>query len=359
MAKTADYGIGEFTFPRGWLMVAASDKLGPRPIEAQFCGHDVVLYRGESGRAVMLDAYCPHMGAHLAVGGSGATAHHGAHVVGDCIRCPNHGWRFGPDGRCVDIPYAPIAIPAGMGVRAWQVQEWAGCVFAWHDSEAGAPTYDLPALPQWHDPRWMRWQISAVPEMAVHPIELAEHGVDKIHNANVHGHDRLVGHRVTFDGHRACTESTSVMMTPDGETPPFTVASHYTGPALLLAHADGERPAIFFFAHTPTTDGKLIGFHGSMMRAAGAAPDDADREAHAMMAEISLAQFEQDMEIFRRKRPTLSVVQIPGDGPFRRYRQWYAQFYMPRAQTAAIQAAADGVIETGGVVDAPWLAQPA
>ena len=74
MAKTADYGIGEFTFPRGWLMVAASDKLGPRPIEAQFCGHDVVLYRGESGRAVMLDAYCPHMGAHLAVGGSGATA---------------------------------------------------------------------------------------------------------------------------------------------------------------------------------------------------------------------------------------------------------------------------------------------
>src|SRR3546814_20490407 len=61
------------------------------------------------------------------------------------------------------------------------------------------------------------------------------------------------------------------------------------------------------------------------------------------------------MEIFKRKRPTLKVVQVPGDGPFRRYRQWYSHFYMPRAQTQAIQAGANGVIETDGDYDAPGI----
>lgn len=354
MATSRDYGLGEFDYPRGWMMVTAADRLSATPIEARVFGEDVVLYRGASGRPVMLDAYCPHMGAHLAVGPTGATALHCVQTEGDSIRCPNHGWKFGPDGQCTEIPYSRITIPKAMRIRSWQVQEWAGCIFAWHDPEGGAPTYELPALPEWADPRWMRWTIAEVPEMAVHQLELAEHGVDKIHNANVHGHDRLVGHRVTFDGHRAQTDSTSVMMADGAESAPFMVSSRYTGPALLLAYSDGPRPLIFFFAHTPTEDGKVCGFHGTMMRALGNAPDEEDDRAHAEIAAISLYQFNQDMEIFKRKRPTLKVVQIPGDGPFRRYRQWYSQFYAPRARTEAIQAAANGVIETEGGHDAPW-----
>src|SRR3546814_4056954 len=80
MAKTAEYGIGDFTYPRGWLMVAASVSVTTIPSEARFFGEDVVLYRGASGRPVMLEAYCPHMGAHLAVGASGAMALHGVQV---------------------------------------------------------------------------------------------------------------------------------------------------------------------------------------------------------------------------------------------------------------------------------------
>ena len=56
------------------------------------------MFRGEDGKAYVLDAYCPHLGANLAVGGQ---------VVGNCIECPFHGWRFnGNDGKCVKIPYA-------------------------------------------------------------------------------------------------------------------------------------------------------------------------------------------------------------------------------------------------------------
>jgi hypothetical protein len=55
--------------------------------------------------------------------------------------------------------------------------------------------------------------------------------------------------------------------------------------------------------------------------------------------------------------PTYALpAQTPGDGPFRQYRLWYSQFYAPRSRTAAIQQAADAVIDTNEPFDAPWIA---
>lgn len=61
-------------------------------------GEQVAVFRGTEGKAYVVDAYCPHLGANLAVGGR---------VVGQSIECPFHGWQFrGEDGKCVRIPYA-------------------------------------------------------------------------------------------------------------------------------------------------------------------------------------------------------------------------------------------------------------
>lgn len=58
----------------------------------------MAVFRGQDGEDYVVDAYCPHLGANLAVGGR---------VVGNCIECPFHGWQFrGNDGKCVKIPYA-------------------------------------------------------------------------------------------------------------------------------------------------------------------------------------------------------------------------------------------------------------
>ena len=46
---------------------------------------DQVLYRGEDGKAVVLDGYCPHLGAHLGIGGV---------VRNNGIVCPFHGSVF-------------------------------------------------------------------------------------------------------------------------------------------------------------------------------------------------------------------------------------------------------------------------
>ena len=61
-------------------------------------GQQLAVFRDEKGESHVLDAYCPHMGANIAVGGR---------VVGDCLECPFHGWQFrGADGKVTKIPYA-------------------------------------------------------------------------------------------------------------------------------------------------------------------------------------------------------------------------------------------------------------
>ena len=60
-------------------------------------GYKFCVYRGEDNQAFVIDAYCPHMGADLSAGGK---------IIGNCIECPFHGWRFdGKTGKCTQIPY--------------------------------------------------------------------------------------------------------------------------------------------------------------------------------------------------------------------------------------------------------------
>jgi len=85
----------------------------------------------------VLDAFCPHLGANLGVGGK---------VVGDCIECPFHGWQYSGDtGKCTNIPYSKT-IPEVAKTRSWPVRELNDCIFLWHDVDANPPTYELPAF---------------------------------------------------------------------------------------------------------------------------------------------------------------------------------------------------------------------
>src|SRR5262249_44680373 len=63
-----------FPFPRypdGWFQVAYADELAPGDVvPLRYFGRDLVLYRTQDGAPHVLDAHCPHMGAHLGYGGS-------------------------------------------------------------------------------------------------------------------------------------------------------------------------------------------------------------------------------------------------------------------------------------------------
>ena len=67
-------------------------------VNVYFVGLNLAVFRDDNGNAYILDAYCPHLGANIAIGG---------HVIGDCLECPFHGWQFrGSDGKVMKIPYS-------------------------------------------------------------------------------------------------------------------------------------------------------------------------------------------------------------------------------------------------------------
>src|ERR1044072_6181480 len=85
--------------PYGWYAVLRSVELRAGEIVSlHYFGQALIAFRGADGRPGVRDAHCPHYGAHLGTGGK---------VVEGTVECPFHGWRFGPDGRCVLAPFAP------------------------------------------------------------------------------------------------------------------------------------------------------------------------------------------------------------------------------------------------------------
>ena len=119
-----------------WYPVARSEELPEKEIVGQeFLDGRVILYRDSAGRARVMSAYCPHMGADLARG----------EVLGDEVRCAFHHWQYGPDGACTKIPSLGEdgKIPRKARVFSYPTEEKFGLVWAFNGSE---PLYPLPTF---------------------------------------------------------------------------------------------------------------------------------------------------------------------------------------------------------------------
>ncbi len=117
-------------YPPSWYPFCLSSDLGKKPIFRKMLGKELVAFRGESGRVTVISAYCAHLGANLA----------GGCVKGDSIECPYHGWRFGQDGACIEIP-GQEEIPKFAQQRAYPTLERHGMIFFYNGKQ---PAFDLP-----------------------------------------------------------------------------------------------------------------------------------------------------------------------------------------------------------------------
>ena len=182
-----------FPVPNGWFVVAEASALAPGDVQPLHAfGRDLVLYRAESGEPRLIDAYCPHLGAHIGAGGK---------VEGDGIRCPFHGWRYdGASGRCTDIPYLKGGrIPPGAQVRSYPVVERNRMIWAWHHLEGGPPFYEVPEAAEFGDPDWLPHELRTF-EVATCIQEMAENDADFAHFKYVHGSPSIPEGEVTVDG---------------------------------------------------------------------------------------------------------------------------------------------------------------
>jgi nitrite reductase/ring-hydroxylating ferredoxin subunit len=184
-----------FGLPDGWFAVAESADLAVGDVVAlRAFGRDLVLYRTAGGAPRVLDAHCPHLGAHLAVGGR---------VTDECIQCPFHGWRFdGSSGECVEIPYSDVKrIPPKARTRSYPTLERNGLVWAWHHSKGGDPFYDVPVVPELSgdDPDWSPAIVRGF-EIRVSAQDMAENNVDFAHFRYVHGTEAIPEDSFVVDG---------------------------------------------------------------------------------------------------------------------------------------------------------------
>ena len=76
-----------------WHPVALSSEVGQDPVSCRLGGQGWALARFSGGIAAFADA-CPHRRARLSAG----------QITDGTLQCTYHGWRFTPEGRCVDIP---------------------------------------------------------------------------------------------------------------------------------------------------------------------------------------------------------------------------------------------------------------
>ena len=159
-------------FAIGWYWVIPSADLARGGVaRATVQGREVVVWRGADGLAHVVDAYCPHMGAHLAEG----------KVEGDGLRCFFHAWKFDGRGECVDIPC--LAKPVAARVRTWPTEERYGMVWVWTGE---TPSHPLPGVPEHapDDPGDARVAGHFVKEC--HPNVMMINAIDAQHFNSVH-----------------------------------------------------------------------------------------------------------------------------------------------------------------------------
>src|SRR5260370_25690403 len=102
-------------FHQAWYAIARSGEVGNgEVIGGDFLDGRAIVYRGENGEAVVMNAFCRHLGADLSMG----------KVIGNDIRCGFHHWQYGPHGRCTKIPASEKIPKAARMVKYTTPAKW-------------------------------------------------------------------------------------------------------------------------------------------------------------------------------------------------------------------------------------------
>jgi phthalate 4,5-dioxygenase oxygenase subunit len=110
---------------RYWLPVCTSEQIPTpdcAPLMTRLLGENYVVFRDTSGRVGMLEEYCMHRRASLAI----------ARVEDDGIRCLYHGWKFGVDGEIQETPnHCDDRFRKNMRAPAFPTREAGGMIWAY------------------------------------------------------------------------------------------------------------------------------------------------------------------------------------------------------------------------------------
>ncbi|WP_232668087.1 Rieske 2Fe-2S domain-containing protein [Pseudonocardia sp. TRM90224] len=311
-------------YPDGWFCVALTGEVRVgHLVTRRLAGRDLVLYRTDDGAVQAVDAYCPHLGAHLGVGGK---------VDGDNLVCPFHNFTFDPGGTCVHVPYGPAPRAP---LRHFPVREIDGFVMVWRHHAGEPPTWEFPSFP---DPGSGSVQVLAF-AIHSHPQEILENVADYQHLIPVHGVDSVeetgppdfAGPVATFQfwAKREVPIIGSFTLEQNSSLGGLGCAM-----GVLAFHRFGiEVRAWGMLAPVePWLTHIRIGTRCSLTRPSWLPRAIRIRLANVLARLVTRglhADIMKDVPIWTHKKYQQPSRLASGDGPIGRYRHWAAQFYPP------------------------------
>jgi len=304
-----------FPIPFGWYQVAFPGDLAPGEVTAvEYWSRELVLWRDTAGAFHLQDAFCPHLGAHLAYGGS---------VDGDLLTCPFHGWKFDGAGACTNIPYSQRTNRKAR-VRTYPTVERNGLVLAWYHPFEAPPQWEIPVIEEIGDPAWSDFYASSYVIRTI-PQEMSENGADPAHFRFVHGTDTVAEvEEYNTDGPCSVMLSKQTYVTPRGVTEGRIDVYNY-GPGFSKVWFSGIVDAVNIATTTPIDENTTQVRFNFIVRKL----DDerlTSTVADAFVNEIN-KQVQEDREIWEHKTFLPSPALADTDGPILKFRKWYSQFY--------------------------------
>ena len=320
--------------PFGWFFVHFSADLNIGDVKTlHYVGQELVLFRTEEGQPALLDAYCPHQGAHLGFGGE---------VAGDAIRCPFHGWEYKTDGWCKHIPYAtqmPPKCKEGPVIQSYPVVEKNGVVWAWYHPEGAAPWFEVMEHEEFTQPGWCKPYVRDW-RFASNPQEIAENGVDVAHFRFVHKMNAVPEGHTEYEGHirRSAADGLSNHTLPDGTVKEIkrSIRTVQNGAGQKYTRITGVVDLAMMVLATPVeADDVELRF----VFAWPDAPEDSPQyQAALAAAKITSGPdqgVENDLPIWQNKIYRSKPILCDGDGPVYRFRKYFEQFYVGYKMDAA------------------------
>lgn len=305
----------ELPIPNGWYAIAWSGDLVEGDVKpAHYFGEDLVIFRTRSGEVRVLNAYCAHLGAHLA---------HGGRVMGETIRCPFHGWQYDGEGRCSSIPYCD-RLPPKARIRSWPVTEINGMIFVWHHAQDKPPDWEVPEIPElsregWTTPRKCELTVD------VHVQESAENNCDPVHFFFVHRSLSIpkTESKIGEDGRFMSVVGDNDVATPMGRFNMIVERDAWNLGGVVTVRLGGMGDAgLLMFNSASPIDARRTHMRWLLTTTEDFADTVGEEFYKAIMDGV-----QQDMPIWGNKIYRSEPVLCEGDKFLAEFRKWCRQFY--------------------------------
>jgi phthalate 4,5-dioxygenase oxygenase subunit len=149
---------------------------GGPPMRVRLLGEDLIAYRAQSGKVGLITEFCAHRRASLYFG----------RIEPEGIRCIYHGWKYGLNGQCLEMPNVPPEHQFKEKIRltAYPCTEKGGIIWTYMGRSAEPPAVpDLEFLMVPEDCRFLENRDF----QNCNWLQAMEGGIDPSHGAFLHG----------------------------------------------------------------------------------------------------------------------------------------------------------------------------